>query len=1056
MHLSSVPFPKCSLLLLAFSLPAPAQPSKPDPAATRQYAVAAGLQSKKLYAQAARRWQQFIDGHPKDPRLVNAYHHLGACQLHDGQPAQAARTFRTLIDKFPKADSLDAAHFNLGLALYNVGLASSKPDDLRAAARAFAEVPARFAKSKHAPAALYYQGESLYRAGDGPGAIALYRKVLADYPTSAVLPDVTYALATAQQEMGQDREAASTYQTFLDKFPRDRLAGECRVRLGLVLVKQKRHAEASKLFEQSANLANFALADFALMQQARCAYEQKQTAQAAALYEAVPKRFPTSARAGPALLAAGKCWYQAGDFAKAESALSAALGRKFDNVAEAAYWLGLTLLKRNRPADAVTMLDRAIAAHPKSRFLPQLVFTRISALYEQPARRKDTPSLYADFARKHPKHELTPRALYMAALAALGARDYPASRKHAEAYLQQFARHEFTAEVLFIGGEAYLGDASSPGPRPGLARAEALFRRLLNEHPRHRHAAQARVRVGLCLYLARKYADAVTFLTQAGKELTGQALLAEAHLLIGRSHHDAGQAAQAVAAFQKALQIKPGWERGDEVLLALAQGLHAQKKADEAVAQLKRLQSAYPKSPLVAHALYQLGEIAQQQKKYDEALALYEQAVTRFPKSEPAHLAQYAIGTVWLTRRDAAKAAQALGKLLDANPPASLAARARYKRALAHQQLRQFDQAAKDLAAFLASKPAGKDDLDARYTLALCQSALKQHAQAAATLAELIRVKPDYERAAQVYYEMGHCLLLAKREKEAAEAFRQLTSKAPDSPLAAEAWFRVGEHHEGARQWPQAAQAYADGLTKAKDAGLREKLHYRLGWVRYQRGQFAEAAKTLLAQLGESPKGELAADATYLAADSLFRQEQFAKARPLFERLIAAKDPKYHDRALYRCGACRAGLREWAASQKCYEELIRLFPKFKLVQEARYGLGWALQNQDKLDEARAVYEQVTKATSTETAAKSRFMIGECAFRQKKHREAIEHFLEVAVAYPYPQWQALGYFEAGRCFMALKDRPRALDALETVVKKYPKHARAKDAARLIAELKKEGK
>src|SRR5205085_5048633 len=130
-------------------------------------------------------------------------------------------------------------------------------------------------------------------------------------------------------------------------------------------------------------------------------------------------------------------------------------------------------------------------------------------------------------------------------------------------------------------------------------------------------------------------------------------------------------------------------------------------------------------------------------------------------------------------------------------------------------------------------------------------------------------------------------------------------------------------------------------------------------------------------------------------------------------------------------------------SQKAYAALIEQFPNFELIQEARYGVGWALQNQDKLEEARAVYEQVTKATNTETAAKSRFMIGECAFRQKKHREAVEHFLEAALAYPYEEWRALGHYEAGRCFIALKDTPKALDELETVVKKYPKHPRAKD-------------
>src|SRR5215472_16228303 len=83
-----------AVLVLAASPPLLAREGNPDPAATRQYAVASGLQSKQLYAQAARRWQQFIETYPKDARLPNAYYHLGTCQLHDQKPAEAAKTFR--------------------------------------------------------------------------------------------------------------------------------------------------------------------------------------------------------------------------------------------------------------------------------------------------------------------------------------------------------------------------------------------------------------------------------------------------------------------------------------------------------------------------------------------------------------------------------------------------------------------------------------------------------------------------------------------------------------------------------------------------------------------------------------------------------------------------------------------------------------------------------------------------------------------------------------------------------------------------------------------------
>src|SRR5262249_42085077 len=264
---------------------------------------------------------------------------------------------------------------------------------------------------------------------------------------------------TTQQELAQDKEAAATFQGFLDKFPKDRLAGECRVRLGLVLFGQKRYPEAARLFEQAAALPDFPFADFALMQQAPCVHKQKQLAQAAALYETLPKKFPASARAGPALLAAGKCWVEASDWARAEAAFKAALTRKFDDAPDAAYWLGQVLLTRKRPAEAVAVLDRAIAAYSQSPRLPPLVFARINALYEQTGRRKEATALAADFARKYPGHELTPRALYLAALGSLGAEDFLTAQAHADAFLKKFARHELTPEVLYIGGEAFLGIA---------------------------------------------------------------------------------------------------------------------------------------------------------------------------------------------------------------------------------------------------------------------------------------------------------------------------------------------------------------------------------------------------------------------------------------------------------------------------------------------------------------------------------------------------------------------------------------------------------------------
>ena len=72
-----------------------------------------------------------------------------------------------------------------------------------------------------------------------------------------------------------------------------------------------------------------------------------------------PARHPITR---PALLLAGKCWYQANDLPRAHAALSSALTRKFDEAPEASYWLGQTLSKQNKPADALAWIKNMLIA----------------------------------------------------------------------------------------------------------------------------------------------------------------------------------------------------------------------------------------------------------------------------------------------------------------------------------------------------------------------------------------------------------------------------------------------------------------------------------------------------------------------------------------------------------------------------------------------------------------------------------------------------------------------------------------------------------------------
>jgi len=121
--------PSIAISVFAFSLSLPAQDPKESDAATRQYAVAVGLQNRKLYDLAIEEWQKFLKQFPKDSRQDKARHYLGTCYLQSGNTDQAIATLSDVVAKYPKFELLDATYLNLGVAQYQLAQKSGKAED---------------------------------------------------------------------------------------------------------------------------------------------------------------------------------------------------------------------------------------------------------------------------------------------------------------------------------------------------------------------------------------------------------------------------------------------------------------------------------------------------------------------------------------------------------------------------------------------------------------------------------------------------------------------------------------------------------------------------------------------------------------------------------------------------------------------------------------------------------------------------------------------------------------------------------------------------------------
>ena len=1053
---------------LAKPFPSPAfAQDEAEQQAAREFNIIATAYNNGVYEKAATKWAEFIKKYPKYKRVDEAQFYLGNSLLNLKKYSEAIATYTELAQKHPQFDSLDAARFNLAMARFQIASTSNKPEDFQAAAKAFEDLIAKHQQSPYVARAYYYLGDARYVAQDVAGASDAYKQLIDKFPDNSLAAYALYFLGVAQQELKQIAEAAATYENFLKQpaYAKHELAPEIRLRHGICFYELEKFPEAEKRFGEVATDKDSPFAAFALLRQGQCRMSTGKSAEAASLFAELIKSYPESPHAGAAQLAAGKCYFEDekyDDVKKMLTPLVSSDKAQPNEVAEAAYYLARTHLKQGKPEEALRVIEPAAQEFGDGDLGPFLLSAKADALNDIPQRRAESSAVYQQVLAKFPQHELAARALYMSAASSYDAKDYDEAQKLAKQFLdnQAYAEHVLRPEALFIAAESSMfnGGQTDLGKRQ---QAETLYRQLIQQFPENQRAARAHLRIAWCLLEAGKNDETVKYLAGNGSSFQKPQQKAEAFLMTGQAHARSEKFSDALTALDQARKEASNWERGDELLIESAQALRQLDNLGEAKNRLNELLSKFSDSPRRAEATFQLGEIARSESNNAEAVKRFTEVTEKYGDSDFRAPALYALAAAHFQAGEFDKVSGPLDQFLTSTSDDQQQARGQYLRGLVRQRLEQFGPAAEDLAAFLASNPPPEESLDARFALALCHVGAKKYGDAVAVLNQILASDANYRRADLVRYELGHALLAEKKQPEAADAFEQLATKHADSPKAAEAWFHVGQHHEKsaadkddaekATALAAAAKAYGDGLKTVENPTLKEKLAYKLADMQFQRQQFKEATETLKQQLAEFPAGDLAGPARYLAGESAFQEGDFAAALPLFEQVVKDNVQDYIDRSLYRAGECAGSLKNWPASQKNYEQLIQNFPKFQELNDARYGLAFAWQNQNQYDKAIPIYEQVAEQSTGESGAKSRFMLGEIAFAKKEYDDAVFHFGAVVSGFGYKHWQGEAQYEMARCLVELGKKPQAIAAFKKMQTDFPEHEKAGDAARLLAEL-----
>lgn len=656
-------------------------------------------------------------------------------------------------------------------------------------------------------------------------------------------------------------------------------------------------------------------------------------------------------------------------------------------------------------------------------------------------------------------------------------KDYQRAAAAYETLLRKFPNSKQAGRAAYWRGECYyhLGQYEE---------AIASYRDALKRNLGEQEVPYAHYSIGLAYLQLEQPQEAVKSLSQVLTRHANSPVAAECQYLLGTAYRAQENFPAAIEAFRKVLA-----QYGDSGFAAEAQAGIAwcyfqQNDYEGALRAFKSVADTHPDSPVAAEARLRAADCLYHLQRWDRAAELYAQ-VGAEPTSEWADEALYWLGVTYEQQGEAKKALAAHTRLVNEH-------RESQRLSDAHFRIGQLQSAAGNneaaIAAYQAAADAAQDAQHKQQALAHLAWARYQQDGSEGSLAELERVvkdDPESALAAELSYRVAHAHFGAERYQRSLEVLQGLVASHPEHERLGEAFYLLAACHEKLGHEQEAEKFYRQVLEQGEQSEYLAHATAALVTLYATRGELDQAQQLAGSLERSGASAEAVAFAFYTVAEALSKAEKHAQAVPVYLKALKAAPEsetapyaqlgvgwaklaggdltaaeafqaviQKHPDSEAAQGAIEGVLavgeklfaqEQYAQAQGLYQQIVDGFPESEFVDEAQYGLAWALLRQDKGDEALPLFSQAAAAASSPAvAADARYQAALLLADKGEHEqvaELLEPFRGEHAGAENAPWALV---LLGRASAELGRTEQTLQAFNMVVTNHPDHPAAAHA------------